>query len=460
MKKQKSLDYKKYFEGKKITLMGLGGFGRALEEAKFLAESGAKLLITENREKKFLKKEIKVLSKYKNISYTFGGHKKLDFKNRDLVFFPNSLPLQNQFRDYAEKNSKVVTKTIAYVFYIVENEKKNLNIKTIGVTGTKGKSSVTAMIEKLIKDSGKNVYIGGNIRGASNLPILKKIKDGDFLLAELDSWLLQGFGYLKISPNISIFTNFFRDHLDYYKKNMEKYFKDKSFIFKYQKKEDFLIISSEAKQNISKYFKAKIESKILLANEKNLTKIWKDKKHFGEVYDKNFALAKNFGELLKISENKIKNSLKAFKAVEGRMEILKSKKGIIFINDNNSTTPDSSKISLKILKEKYPNKKIFLISGGADKEFLFKDFSKEIEKKVSYVIFFEGSGTEKIIKNFSKKNIFFEISNSMKKAFNKIVEKAKKGDIVILSPGCASFGVFKNEYDRNDQFLKEYKNLK
>ena len=139
-----------------------------------------------------------------------------------------------------------------------------MNIKTIGVTGTKGKSTTTALIEHMLKEAGKNVFVGGNVRGSSNLPILEKIKEGDYLLAELDSWLLQGFGNLKISPQYSIFTNFFNDHQNYYH-SMFKYFKDKSFIFKFQKKGDLIIFTNQSARVFKEYFKGRYFGKKFIA---------------------------------------------------------------------------------------------------------------------------------------------------------------------------------------------------
>jgi UDP-N-acetylmuramoylalanine--D-glutamate ligase len=166
-------------------------------------------------------------------------------------------------------------------------------------------------------------------------------------------------------------------------------------------------------------------------------------------------------DILKIPKKIQKESLENFEAVEGRMQFLGKKKNILFFNDNNSTTPDSTILNIISLKKKYSNKKIYLIGGGADKNFQFKKLSKIIEKNIEFSVLFEGAGTEKIISNFQKKFSFFEKSNSMEFSFNKILEKINnnKKSIIILSPGASSFGVFENEYDRNDQFMKLFKNI-
>lgn len=452
--------YKKYFENKKITMVGLGGFGRAIKEAEFLAKNGADLIITDLSSETVLEKEIKILKKYNNIKYTLGGHKLSDFRNRDLVLYANGIPLKNKFIEEAKKNSNITTKSVAYLFYILEEE-FGKKVTKIGVTGTKGKSTVSSMIifllESFLKGSKKEVFPAGNIRNSSNLPILEKIKEGDFLVAELDSWLLQGFDNLKISPEISIFTNFFTDHQNYYH-SMKKYFKDKSFIFKFQKKEDFLIFNSDGKREIKRFFDwEKIKSKKVFSNFKKNPK-WKYK-IFGTHNQKNISLVLSIADILKISKKIQKSSMENFESVEGRMEFLGESDGILFFNDNNSTVPDSTILNINSLKRKFPKKKVYLISGGADKDFEFKNLSKTIEKKVEFAVLFEGCGTEKIVKSFSKDFSSFSTSSSMKYSFNKILKKIeedknKKDSLVILSPGAASFGIFKNEYDRNDQFLQ------
>jgi UDP-N-acetylmuramoylalanine--D-glutamate ligase len=454
------VDFEKYFKGKKITLMGLGGLGRGVIEAEFLIKHGADLIITDLQNEKQLKQEItvikKAIKKYKKnnatVSFTLGKQKIADFKNRDIVFSANGVSLDNKYILSAKKYSKIVTKSIAYVFWIIQNEK--LDIKTIGVTGTKGKSTTTALIEHMLQINDTKVFSGGNLRAAANLPILEKISTGDVLLAELDSWLLQGFGNLKISPQYAVFTNFFNDHQNYYH-SMKKYFKDKSYLFMFQKKTDFLILTNQSSKNIKTYFSKKILSKKIISKTSLLPK-W-NYPIFGEHNQKNISQAIELGKVLGISQKNIRKSMETFISIEGRFEYLGQEKGVLFYNDNNSTTPDSTAISLKALSKKYSKSKIYLLAGGADKEFDFKILSKAIEKYVTKTVLFTGTGTNKIVYLFKKRFDKYQIVDSMKKAFFESVKEAKKEDIVVLSPGAASLGMFKNEYDRNDQFIEEYK---
>ncbi len=461
----KSKNIEKYFKNKKITQMGLGGFGRAVAEAEFLLKYGADLIITDFKEESTFPKQIKrlkkALKKYEKngakLSFFLGkNQKKNHFKNRDLVLYPNGVKLNDPLIKYAKKNSKIVSKSAAYLFWIIKKEFGE-KVKTIGVTGTKGKSTTTALVETVLKTSGYDVYSCGNIRNSVNLPILEKISEGNFLLAELDSWSLQGFGDLKISPNYAIFTNFFNDHQNYYH-SMKKYFLDKSNIFKFQKSDDIAIFTNQSAEACKKYFNKRVNSKKIITRTYKLPK-WKFS-ILGKHNKNNIAQVIELGKILKLSLKNMKNALENFKAVEGRQEFLGIKRGVYFWNDNNSTTPESSILTMQTLKKEFPKSKIFLIGGGKDKNFDYQDFSKIIQKNIEKSFLFDGTATNKIIKNFTPKYKSFEVVSNMKYALDSAFKLAKKGDIILLSPGAASFGTFKNEYDRNDQFVNFFKKLK
>src|SRR3989344_5957182 len=118
--------------------------------------------------------------------------------------------------------------------------------KIVGVTGTRGKSTITHMIQHVLMRANKKVLVGGNVRGVSTLALLPEVHEGDIVVLELDSWQLQGFGELEISPHVSVFSNLMPDHQNYYT-DLESYFHDKANIFKYQKNQqgDALLVGAE-----------------------------------------------------------------------------------------------------------------------------------------------------------------------------------------------------------------------
>ncbi|MFA6355250.1 MAG: Mur ligase family protein, partial [Candidatus Paceibacterota bacterium] len=308
-------NYKKQFKGKKITIMGLGLLGRGIGYTKFLAECGADLIVTDLKSKEQLVPALKVLSKFKNIKYILGEHRLEDFKGRDMIMKAAGVPLDSIYIKEAKKNGIPVEMDVSLF------AKTAKEVMVIGVTGTRGKSMTTTLIYEILKANEKslkkNIYIGGNLRGVATLPLLKKVKEGDILVCELDSWQLQGFGEAKLSPSISVFTTFMPDHMNYYKDDMDKYFGDKANIFKYQKSSDTLVILPGMKEFIKK---EDVKSKLVVTDRKEVDS-WKFNVK-GDHHRNNLACAVKVAEVLGIPEAKIKKVVANFKGLEGRLEFL------------------------------------------------------------------------------------------------------------------------------------------
>jgi len=410
--------------------------------ARFLAEAGAQLTITDLKTKKELKLSLDKLKKFKKINYILGRHRLADFRNKDMIIKAAGVPLDSLYIKEALRN-KIPVEMDASLFI------KLAKIKTIGITGTRGKSTVTDIIYQILKKNYSlgNVFLGGNVKGVATLPLLKKVKKNDIVVLELDSWQLQGFNDLKISPQISVFTNFLPDHMNYYKNRMDLYFKDKSSIFKFQNKNDYLIVSQQAKKEITKRFNNIIKSKIIITkNEKWQTKL------IGEHNQENFNLASQVLEILGIKKSIIKKEIKNYSGLPGRMEFVRNFKGIDYYNDTNATSPEAVIAAINAI-----NKDIILIAGGNDKELNYKEMVEIIEKKVKTLILIKGTATEKIV---DLMGYSIETVDNMRDAIKKANKFAKNGDMILLSPGAASFGIFKNEYDRGNQFVKLVKRIK
>lgn len=445
-------NYKEKFKGKKITVMGLGLLGRGIGYTKFLAECGADLIVTDLKSREQLKTSIGKLKKYNNIKFVLGEHRLEDFKGRDMIIKAAGVPLDSPYIKEAKKN-KIPIKMDVSLF--IECAPK---IIVVGVTGTRGKSITTTLIYEILKNNitNRNVHVGGNLRGVATLPLLKKIEEGDILVCELDSWQLQGFGEVKISPQISVFTTFMPDHMNYYKDSMKKYFEDKANIFKYQKKDDVLIIRPEVKDLIPE-----VKSKKIIIKKKDVAD-WKFNVP-GEHHRENLACAVEVAKKFKIPISKIKKTVASFKDLEGRLQLLKTYKGIKIYNDNNATTPSATTAGLEALKSSpipgVGERKIILICGGSDKGLPLDDFVKSINKYCKVVVLTPGTGTEKLIKNYEFK-IKNETAKNLKEAVEKSLSFTKRGDIILFSPAFASFGMYNNEYERNDEFMRIIKKLK
>lgn len=440
-------NYKQQFKGKKITIMGLGLLGRGLGYTKFLAECGADLIVTDLKTKEQLATSVKALSKFKNIKFVLGEHRLEDFKGRDMIIRMTNVPMDSIHLGEARKNNIPIELDVSLF------TKCAPDVMIIGVTGTRGKSMTTTLIYKILKANEKllkrKVYVGGNLRGVATLPLLKKVKSGDILVCELDSWQLQGFGEAKLSPYISVFTSFMPDHMNYYKDSMEKYFSDKVNIFRYQNKNDILIIRPGMKEFIKDI---DTKGKLIVVDTKE-TENWKFNVP-GVHHRENMACAVEVAKQLNIPMPKIKKVIEKFKELEGRLQLLKTYKGIKIYNDNNATTPEATFAGIEALKS--DKKNIVLICGGADKKLPLDNFIEAVNEQCKVVVTIPGTGTDRL------NNLKVEVKNTsnLKEAVIEAIKQSKKGDIILFSPAFASFGTFNNEYERNDLFMKIIKGLK
>ncbi|MFH1608993.1 MAG: UDP-N-acetylmuramoyl-L-alanine--D-glutamate ligase [Patescibacteria group bacterium] len=449
-------NYWDQFKDKKITVMGLGVLGRGLGYTEFLAECGADLIVTDLKTKEQLKTSVKKLSNFSNIKFVLGEHRLEDFRERDMIIKSAGVPADSIYIKEARKYDTQIEMDVSLF------AKCAPEVKIIGVTGTRGKTMTTVLIYEILKANEnflKNkVHLGGNIRGVATLPLLKRSKPGDVLVCELDSWQLQGFGEDKMSPNISVFTSFMADHMNYYKNSMEDYFNDKANIFKYQKKGDVLIIRPGMKKLIKKtHTKGK-----LIGINKDEVKNWKFSAP-GEHNLENLACAVKVAEQFNIPISKIKKAVADFKGIEGRLQFLRNYKGVKIYNDNNSTTPAATIAGLRAVGDT-KKRRVVLIIGGDDKKLDTKDLLKEIPKWCSKVVMFKERGTDNIrdaVFGFVKKGIEVYEEEGLENTVKRAISVAKKGETVLYSPGFSSFGkYFKNEYERNDKFVKIIKSLK
>ncbi len=448
-------NYKEYFKRKKITQLGLGLLGRGLGDAIFLAECGAELIITDIKSEEELKTSVEKLKGYPNITLHLGGHRLEDFRDRDFILKGAGVPLDSIYIEEALKNNIPIEMDSSLFCKLLPP-----SVVTIGVTGTRGKSTVTHLINHILKTAGKKTILGGNVRDMATLPFIssfREIQPPEIVVLELDSWQLQGFGDSKISPHIGVFTTFMPDHLNYYGGDLDKYFDDKANIFKYQKEGDYLIVGEEVSQK-SEFKNQKLNSKVKIVNTKNVPDNWSS--HLlGEHNKLNIACAIETCRALGISEDDIKIGVETFGGVEGRLQFVKEINGVKIYNDNNATTPKATEVALEALNPKFETRNIILIAGGSDKGLELNELMEKINQICKSIILLPGSGSQKLTAGSSKLKAKMTPAQNLSEAIIEAVKQSQPGDVVLFSPAFASFGLFKNEYERNDEFLKIIKSL-
>lgn len=435
--------------------MGLGLLGKGLGDTRFLAEAGAIVTVTDLKTKAELAPSLAVLSKYPNIRFVLGKHNFDDFEDCDFVLKAQGVPLDSLYIAHAQAQARSVPVRMDDELFLEYAPK---DITVIGVTGTRGKTTTASLIFHILKKAGKRAHLAGNIRGVATLELLPKIKSGDFVVLELSSWQLQGFHERKISPHISVFTNFMDDHLNYYPSRKE-YFFDKTAIYAYQKKDDVLIIGESLVKKIKK-----APGTLVVATSALLPKSLKPL--IPGIHNlSNSALAFAVARTLKISKSQIKEAIETFRGVHGRLEYVKSLAGNIRVyNDNSASTPEATTTALRALFEKQKN--IVLILGGSDKDLPLEILVQEIEKTCTHVVLMPGTGSEAFLA--ARQKILHKRSATVPITLAKDLSEAvaiarslvQKNDIFLFSPGFASFGAFVNYYERGDQFEQIVRKLK
>ncbi len=485
--------------------MGLGLLGRGLGDTIFLAEHGADLIVTDLRDAKTLAPSLERLKKFKNIKCTLGQHKLEDFRNRDFIVKAAGVALDSPYIAEAVKN-KIPVEMDASLFAKLMPK----GVTLVGVTGTRGKSTTTALIYEIlnvgikskelgIKGRKPAIYKGGNLVPEATLPLLKKVKVGDIVVLELDSWQLQGFHDAKLSPQVAVFTTFLDDHLIYYKGDTERYFEDKVAIFKYQKSGDVLVAGERVAENIGKS-SVVVNGDFVIAKKEDVPGGWNIPIP-GEHNLENIACALAVAKHFQIQDDVVKKVIENFKPIAGRLELIRTVKGVKFYNDTNATTPDATIAGLRALSylnssfikggvrvsedggfqnpstrenavlplKKGELRNIILIMGGTDKGLDMSKLVAEISRYCKAVILLKETGTEKLLSEFPLikggatrlrvGDVF--LKDTLKECVEEAIKIAQKGDIVLFSPAFASFGKwFKNEYDRGTQFVEIVKCLK
>ncbi|MEK7604850.1 MAG: UDP-N-acetylmuramoyl-L-alanine--D-glutamate ligase [Patescibacteria group bacterium] len=430
------MDAPTHFRGKRITLMRIGLLGRGIGDAAYLAECGADVLVVDDASQEVMQPAVDALKAFKNITFKFGPYDLNDFKNCDLVLKGAGTPIDSPEIAEAKKND-IPVRMSADLFL------ESSGVTCVGVTGTRGKSTVTHMIFAILKEAGKKVLLGGNIRGVSNLELLKEVTPEHVAVLELDSWQCQGFGEAQMSPHTAVFTTLFADHMNYYKEDLNAYLADKANIFLYQHEEDTLILGKQCAPIVIDRYGEQIEAQTQVIDETKLPDTWILKVP-GMHNRYNAALALAAARALGVADEVSRAALAAFSGVPGRLELVREVNGVKIYNDTTATTPEATLVALAALG----TERTVLIMGGNDKNL---DMTALIEKvkEVKHLVLLAGTGTERIKDQLDAKGMIY---HTFAEAVADAVKAAAPGDTILFSPAFTSFGMFKNEFDRGDQF--------
>ncbi|MBU1087776.1 MAG: UDP-N-acetylmuramoyl-L-alanine--D-glutamate ligase [Candidatus Omnitrophica bacterium] len=445
---------------KKIVIIGLSRSGYA---AAILAlKHKAKVYVSENSDNKALRAKAKILIK-KKARVELGGHNPEFFKAAD--FFITSPGVKNKALPivWAKKNKVKIYSEIEFASWFCP-------APIIAITGSNGKTTVTTLLGKVLKQAGKKIVVCGNIGNPFSGEYLK-FKKADFIVLEVSSFQLEYIQWFK--PCLSIILNITQNHFDHHR-DMADYAKAKAKILLNQDKTDFTVLN--AADNLLREIAKKAKARVLFfSRDKNLPRLAAEdlnccleKEKFMVQVDKNnkfdFALnaLKIKGEhnqenvmavslaakALGINNQAIAAVLSRFKGLEHRCEKVAGINGISFINDSKSTTVDATDKALSV----FADKSVILICGGRDKGSNFAVLEKKLKQKVLCVIAI-GEARQKLLTAFSRFSPVLT-ADSLNQAVRIAFKQAKSKQSILLSPMCASFDMFDN-FEHRGQVFKQ-----
>lgn len=449
-------------KNKKVLLVGLAKTG--VSTIKHLNRLGAKVVVNDIKDKDKLKDILDELSDLNNVEYILGYHPE-NVDDVDITVVSPGVPLDLPFI------LKLKSKNIEIIGEVELAYRLSQNPIFIGITGTNGKTTTTSLVGEIFKKASKDTYIVGNI-GNPVIDTVGIANENSVLVTELSSFQLESID--KFKPHVSAILNFTEDHLNRHH-TMKAYIEAKARIFENQDSKDFCILNydDEDVRSLSDSVKAKkiffsrkksLEYGIYLDEKKNIiinidekiTLLNKDELSLpGDHNLENCMAAAAIAYVSNIDIDVIRKILKTFAGVEHRQEFVRNLNGIMFVNDSKATNPDSS---IKAVQSY--NRPIVLIAGGMDKQSSFDEFL-DIAKENVYALVLLGETAQKI-KECAQNKGFDNITivKDMKEAVNASYQIAKDGDVVLLSPACASWDMYKSFEVRGIDFKDNVNNLR
>ena len=451
--------------GMKVTVMGLGLNGGGLPSALFFARRGAHVTVTDLRGPEALKESMEKLAAFP-VRYVLGRHDEADFTTADLVIKNPAVPPGSPFLLAARQKGVAVETDLSVFLSGAANP-------LIAVTGSKGKSTTASAIAFGLTRVFRGARLGGNIT-MSPLSFMDELEPGAPVVLELSSWQLgdlRGRGLLK--PAISALTVILPDHLDRYP-GMQEYVSDKKIIFQGQEPGQTAVFNlddpwqrvfpRETRATPLHYSASALPASLAGAwldgdeGRARITGTGPARRILGETRVEgrhnrmNLLCAGLCLHAYGLKAEVIGKALAEFPGIEHRLELIREWKGIRVYNDSAATIPHATAEALRSVPGP-----VVLITGGTDKNIDFSPLA-EVARIPASILLLTGTGTEKIRALLDAEGIayggpFDSLPEAVRTALERAAEAAgDSGATILFSPGCTSFGMFLNEFDRGRRF--------
>ncbi len=446
--------------GKRVTVMGLGRFGGGVGVARYLVKQGADVLVTDQLDADQLRDSLAQLDGLP-IEYRLGEHNVSDFTTCDLVVANPAVKPDNRFLRAANAAGIPVTSEIRLLVQALPNR-----LRTIGVTGTAGKSTVTAMIGHILNklypkppappgdqstEASPNVWVGGNL-GGSLLDHIDEIGQDDWVVLELSSFMLHGLREDKWSPHLAVVTNLGENHLDWHG-TFTAYVADKQVIFDYQVSDQDAAILGPG---ICEFLSARVDN-ICVREKERVREIAPEQISLPGYHNKiNATLAVDVAQLIGVDRSEAERALTDFQGLPHRLQFVLEHNGVRYFNDSKCTTPQAAELAIK----SFDPGTVHIILGGYDKGSDLKPLAG-LAAQVCAGVYTIGATGEVIQTAAQAASAGAEVvpCGDLDVAVREAVKRAKPGQVVLLSPACASWDQFDNYEQRGERFVELVKEL-
>ncbi len=486
-----------WFKDKKVTVMGLGLHGGGAGMAKWLLRQGAAVTVTDLKDAASLADSVAELERayaaclkkadapaVHKVVYSLGSHAEKDFTGADMVIRNPAVPRDNPFLSLAQSRGVPVETDISIFFLLCP-------YPITAVTGTKGKTTTTTLLAEICRSHDRGTVVGGNIR-ISPLDALDRLLERAGrgappvpIVLELSSWQLESLEKHRLSPRVGVITNIMEDHLNRYR-DLDDYARAKELNVMFQGAGDTAVLNAADVRvaAMGSALAAKTGGPRVLwfadrplrsadacfisggkvvmsaAGQKRVLFPLTAIKIAGRHNVANVLAACAAASAMGVPDQTIAAAVRRFRGVPGRLEDLGVRQGVRYVNDTTATTPDAAIAALQTLHR--GRRRLILLAGGADKALRFEAWAPAVRRYAKHLVMFEGTATSKMLAALDAAGVKTPraLVRSMTEALKVARAFARRGDVILLSPGCASFGIFVNEFDRGDQFVARVRRLK
>ena len=448
--------------GKRVLVMGLGLQGSGMAAARYAAQQGAVVRVTDMKAPEILAPSVHALAGLP-IEFVLGEHRNEDFLWAEIVIRNPGIPLTSPYLRLAREHGASIEMEIALFFLACPG-------RIIGITGTRGKTTTASLIYKILQEGGASTVLGGNVAGVETLSLLPQITPETLVVLELSSWQLEGLAPHALSPAVAVMTNVYPDHLNTYT-SMEDYAEAKANIFRHQHAGDLAIFNYD--NSWTRHFGEEAPGRVWFTSierggsfKRGSTTIspfiFRETSLVGKHNLENVLLATTTARLLGVSDEIIATAVRGFHGVAHRLEEVAVINGVRYINDSASTTPVAGRVGVEAFEGP-----IILVAGGNTKHLPLEDWPATIVRRCRAVVLLAGTGTEELLPAVHEEVVKQGVSNpvhgifdNFTRALDTAVSLTRPGDVLLFSPGFTSFGMFLNEFDRGDQFVAYVRGLK